>query len=421
MKQSGKAFLLALTAGAVFAACGGGGEPDALRVGDVAYTGSELGALPGGKRNELGTLTAFGLAVARDSLGPVLRPFVEREEQSRLLRRLAAEVEAREAGIGEDELRRTYLQDPEYELTVRHLVVLAKPFEPEEAQRQARQKAEAALERIRGGEPFAEVAADVSEEPGADRSGGLLEPGRKGTWVDSFWDAASRLQVGEVSGVVHTLYGYHVLKLEDRQVVPFDSVRGRVLARVVGRLGRSDVAQEWAREQGAKVRVDASAVARWQRSRDTDPSAADSLTLATWPGGELTGSELRSYMLTLPGDARDRLATAGAEAMESVAAGVARNDMLADKAHEMGLSLDEEAEREIASAEADSAQTWATSLGFHAGQNAEQVKAAALRALAGTGQSIAIARAALDRIAAALRTVYPVEIAGAGDQEGGDE
>ena len=72
----------------------------------------------------------------------------------------------------------------------------------------------------------------MSEEPGAGDRGGLLRPAREGMWVDEFWAAAVALQPGEISGVVESTFGFHVLRLEDKQVVPFVEARDRVAARV---------------------------------------------------------------------------------------------------------------------------------------------------------------------------------------------
>ena len=104
----------------------------------------------------------------------------------------------------------------------------------------ARAVAAEAERRARAGEDFAALAASYSQEPGAAQRGGLLQPGREGSWVEPFWEAALALQPGEVSPVVETPYGYHVLKLEARRVVPFaEAARLPLLRRLVPARGRS--------------------------------------------------------------------------------------------------------------------------------------------------------------------------------------
>jgi hypothetical protein len=80
------------------------------------------------------------------------------------------------------------------------------------------------------------VAGEVSEEPGAEARGGLLEPGREGSWVQEFWMAANSLEEGEVSEVIETQFGFHVLMLEERRAVPFTEVRTRAVSRLVSTL-----------------------------------------------------------------------------------------------------------------------------------------------------------------------------------------
>jgi len=79
---------------------------------------------------------------------------------------------------------------------------------------EARARAEEALAKIKEGEPVDDVIARYSDEPGAAQR---EPPGSLGTFsrksmVKKFSDAAFRLQVGEVSGIVETEFGYHVIK-----------------------------------------------------------------------------------------------------------------------------------------------------------------------------------------------------------------
>src|SRR5690606_1075757 len=111
--------------------------------------------------------------------------------------------------------------------------------ESEALRAEARRKAERALERIRAGEPFPEVAAEVSEEPGAEGRQGLLQPGREGSWVSEFWNAARALDPGEVSPVTETQYGFHVLRLEERREIPFEEARNDVTLEVAEMIGVS--------------------------------------------------------------------------------------------------------------------------------------------------------------------------------------
>ncbi|MFQ5536959.1 MAG: peptidylprolyl isomerase [Gemmatimonadota bacterium] len=225
-----------LLAAAALAACGTEAPP-ALTVGPVSFTEDELLGLSPARRESLALLTAFGLAVADSAVGELGEPLMAREREDRLLETLAAEKILEDAGVDDAVLKARYLTNPEYELTVRHILFLSERWETPERRAEARAKAERALELLRNGADFAETAARLSEEPGAEGRQGLLRPGREGAWVDEFWQAASALEVGEVSPVVETRYGFHILRLEDRKVVPFEESRARVVREVAPQVG----------------------------------------------------------------------------------------------------------------------------------------------------------------------------------------
>jgi hypothetical protein len=76
-------------------------------------------------------------------------------------------------------------------------------------------KAEEILNRVKGGEDFATVAKETSEDPGSKDKGGLYEDIRMGQMVKPFEDAAMSVQPGEiVPTLVETDFGYHIIKLE---------------------------------------------------------------------------------------------------------------------------------------------------------------------------------------------------------------
>jgi hypothetical protein len=77
---------------------------------------------------------------------------------------------------------------------------------------QARAVAQDVLRRLKAGEDFARVVLDFSDEPGAGRRGGSLPPFGRGTMDKAFEDAAFALAPGELSGIVESEFGFHVIQ-----------------------------------------------------------------------------------------------------------------------------------------------------------------------------------------------------------------
>ncbi|MGO4108896.1 peptidylprolyl isomerase [Paenibacillus sp. YAF4_2] len=80
-----------------------------------------------------------------------------------------------------------------------------------------KEEAEAILKELKGGADFATLAKEKSTDTGTKDNGGDLNFFAKGTMEAAFDDAAFALKVGELSGVVQTSYGYHIIKKTDEK------------------------------------------------------------------------------------------------------------------------------------------------------------------------------------------------------------
>jgi len=88
---------------------------------------------------------------------------------------------------------------------------------PELDIKQKRGKAEEVLNRIRGGEDFNKLAQEFSTDTSNKDKGGDLGWFSHGDMVKEFSDAAFALKPGEVSNIVETRYGFHIIKLDERR------------------------------------------------------------------------------------------------------------------------------------------------------------------------------------------------------------
>ena len=111
---------------------------------------------------------------------------------------------------------------------VRHILLQATEAKDEAA---AKAKAESLLKRAQGGEDFATLAKEFSQDAGSAEQGGDLGWSERKAWVAPFGDAAFSMKEGEIRGPVKTPFGYHVLKLEGIQpatVKTFEQARGEL-------------------------------------------------------------------------------------------------------------------------------------------------------------------------------------------------
>ena len=77
---------------------------------------------------------------------------------------------------------------------------------------QARALAEEVLVRARKGDDFARLAVEYSDEPGAGNRGGALGRFSRGQMVPQFEAVAFKLKVGEISDIVETGFGFHIIQ-----------------------------------------------------------------------------------------------------------------------------------------------------------------------------------------------------------------
>jgi len=97
----------------------------------------------------------------------------------------------------------------------RHIMIKTSKTSTDEEKRNAKARAEEILERLKKGEDFAKVAEQYSEDPKSRVKGGDLGYLPRGKMPKSLENAAFTLKPGELSGVIETDFGFHILKVED--------------------------------------------------------------------------------------------------------------------------------------------------------------------------------------------------------------
>ena len=148
--------------------------------------------------------------------------------------------------------RRPELDTPE-QVRARHILVSLDPMADDAAKRAARSEIDAAKKRVEAGEDFAAVAKEVSDDPGSKETGGDLGFFKRGAMVAPFENAAFSLEPGELSDVVESPFGFHLIRVEEKKAaaqLPY----AEASARVAQDLARVDAAS-------AAAKADADAIA----------------------------------------------------------------------------------------------------------------------------------------------------------------
>ena len=118
-------------------------------------------------------------------------------------------------------------------VAVRHILLLTQG-KSEEEKRDVYKKMEEILKETREGKDFAQLATTYSEDPGSKSNGGFYEFG-PGRMVPEFEYASFSTPIGEISDIVETEYGYHIIKVIDRkpETRPFEEIRALYESRML--------------------------------------------------------------------------------------------------------------------------------------------------------------------------------------------
>jgi peptidyl-prolyl cis-trans isomerase C len=147
--------------------------------------------------------------------------FREQIARNLTIRDFIQETIAARIDIPREERLRYYEEHPdefrhEEQVAAKHILIQAGQSDPPESLQADRARAEAILARVRKGEDFATLARELSEGPSAPR-GGELGFFARGQMVAPFEEAAFALKAGEVSDVVQTRFGFHIIQVYDRR------------------------------------------------------------------------------------------------------------------------------------------------------------------------------------------------------------
>jgi hypothetical protein len=272
-----------------------------------------------------------------------LEPIVMQQVAQSMVFQLRDSVIQVDTFITPEELRSQYeAEAPDVEIRARH-IMLTRPLQATPAQMDSVVAALAGIrDRIAGGARFETMAMQFSQDPGTADRGGDLGFFSRGEMVAPFEQAALELGIGEVSEVVETPMGYHLIRVDERRVQDFDDIapayRRRVQARMVA---EAEGAYVEGLEQNAQPEVTEGAEAVTREMAENPATQlsgrASSRALVRWANGAVTVGEVRTIFQMESEEARAALAGATDEDARAFLEGLARRDLLIEAARVEGL------------------------------------------------------------------------------------
>jgi peptidyl-prolyl cis-trans isomerase C len=289
----------------------------------------------------LADLLARDTTLAGLNIDPLVDPYVEQ----RIFSELRDQIVTQDTVVDDDELRRLFAeQAPGRRVRARHILIRF-PEDPSAAQRERiQQQAEELRERALAGEDFSELARRYSEDPGSAPQGGDLGWFEPGMMVQQFEQVAFRLEPGEISDVTETLFGLHIIQVDERETPAFDEQRERFRQQVV-EMRRQESLGDYVESLTGPIdmRVDKGAV---EVARDLAGRPAARLTpraaardLVSWRGGSLTAGGFMRFARRLPPQQRAQFAAATDEQLEAVLQDVATNELVLEDARRRGITV----------------------------------------------------------------------------------
>ncbi len=141
------------------------------------------------------------------------------------------------------------------QVKVRHILIKVDPNADAKADAAAKQKAEDILKQLRNGGNFADLAKKNSDDPGSKDQGGELGPIKHGVTVPEFDKAAFALQPGQISDLVRTKFGYHIIQTEEKETAhtrSLDDVKPTIVA-VLTRQKEAQAQQTFAQQLASEA------------------------------------------------------------------------------------------------------------------------------------------------------------------------
>ena len=177
-------------------------------------------------RYEVGVQEAEKRKLEKD---PLIAERIRQELYKGLVEKELAE-KANSIQVNDDEMKKYYSSNPEIKTS--HILIEVKPNANAQEKAMARKRADEILAEVKASKrTFEELVKLYTDDVTTKRTGGDIGFQTKLTLVPTYYDAAEKLKVGQVSGLIETPYGFHIIKVTGRNT--FENSNKRALRAAV--------------------------------------------------------------------------------------------------------------------------------------------------------------------------------------------
>jgi hypothetical protein len=298
--------------------------------------------------------TLLAVAAAEDSTFESidLSAVSKHVRDQQLVLRLRSEVIRPDTSFSEAEFQQFWSADgPGAEVRVRHILLRFEEQQTDVQRTELRQRAEQLRQRAVGGDDFAALARQHSQDPGSAERGGDLGFFGRGRMVPPFEEAAFALRPGEISPVVESPFGYHIIRLEERRAADISANRTALRQQMTQwRYQQAEVAYLDSLMADAKIAIrpgGLAAVRQIALRPDAVSGQAANREIAVYRGGTVRASDFATFIRSQPPQVRTGIAVTSDDQVESVVKQIVRNELLIREAQQRGLRLGSDEEAEI--------------------------------------------------------------------------
>jgi peptidyl-prolyl cis-trans isomerase C len=326
-----------------------------------------------------------GDGIDRLDLTSVLAP----QENQSVIMRLREAVINEDIEVSDEEIEAFFAAErPGEEVRARHILLLF-PTDATQAQIDSVRNLAAELrDRARAGANFATLAAEWSEDPGSAQRGGDLDYFPRGMMVPPFEEAAFSLAPGEISDLVESQFGLHIIRVEDRRAPTLAEIREELrMGLRQERIAQAESIFVAGVEEAANIQIEegAAALMRNVAEQDEQPLRGRSATrvIARYQGGSYTAGEFQTFLVSQGPGLRPQVVMADDQDLLNFLDNLVRSELLLAEARSRGITADAEEVRAVRDGILDQYRQIADIVGvseiaISAGQSREAAVAAAI-------------------------------------------